>query len=527
MTIQNSIGAPVSAFGKTLIDDANQPAAVSTLFDNASLTSTTVAPGDLVLVQDISAGKVARTVTCQEIADLSGGAAAPINATYITQIPDAGLSNEQALSLLATGILKSTTATGVVSIAAQGVDYYAPGGTDVAIADGGTGASTNTAGINNLVSGASLTPATVASSDLVLIQDASDSNNLKSVTAQSIADLGPGGSAAPGDATYIVQTPNVNLTNEQALSLLATGIMKNTTATGVVSIATANVDYQEADATLISIAALGTAADKTIYTTGVDTWAETGLTAAGRAIIDDATAGDQRTTLGLGTISTQNSSSVSITGGSITGITDLVVADGGTGASSFVAYTPICGGTSTTNPLQSVVSLGTSGQVLTSNGAGALPTFQNSGGGGGTALYARVAMTPAQWNGMRVTPYQIIGAQGAGTMIAISSIFIEFDMAGAAFTSGGEYGLQYGSLTLFAGEKIGTAPVSTLSAVTTDKVIFIPVGSLAGAGINAIAYTGATARNAGVYISNFTGSFAGGAGATVYVNCVYSVLTTT
>jgi hypothetical protein len=40
-----------------------------------------------------------------------------------------------------------------------------------------------------------------------------------------------------------------------------------------------------------------------------------------------------RTNLGLGSIATQAASSVSITGGSITGITDLAVADGGTGAS--------------------------------------------------------------------------------------------------------------------------------------------------------------------------------------------------
>ena len=53
-----------------------------------------------------------------------------------------------------------------------------------------------------------------------------------------------------------------------------------------------------------------------------------------------------------------------------------VVAGGGTGDTSFVAYTPVCGGTSTTGPLQSVASIGTSGQVLTSNGAAALPTFQ-------------------------------------------------------------------------------------------------------------------------------------------------------
>lgn len=45
-------------------------------------------------------------------------------------------------------------------------------------------------------------------------------------------------------------------------------------------------------------------------------------------------AADARTNLGLGTISTQNSNSVSITGGTITGITDLAVADGGTGLST-------------------------------------------------------------------------------------------------------------------------------------------------------------------------------------------------
>lgn len=45
------------------------------------------------------------------------------------------------------------------------------------------------------------------------------------------------------------------------------------------------------------------------------------------------TAGAARTNLGLGTIATQDASSVTITGGSISGITDLAVADGGTGAS--------------------------------------------------------------------------------------------------------------------------------------------------------------------------------------------------
>jgi hypothetical protein len=57
------------------------------------------------------------------------------------------------------------------------------------------------------------------------------------------------------------------------------------------------------------------------------------VSTAGASLIDDADASAQRTTLGLGTIATQNANNVSITGGSITGITDLALADGGTGAS--------------------------------------------------------------------------------------------------------------------------------------------------------------------------------------------------
>lgn len=58
-------------------------------------------------------------------------------------------------------------------------------------------------------------------------------------------------------------------------------------------------NVQAFDATLLSIAALGTAADKIAYTTGVDTWAETALTSFGRSLIDDADAATAQSTLGL------------------------------------------------------------------------------------------------------------------------------------------------------------------------------------------------------------------------------------
>lgn len=53
----------------------------------------------------------------------------------------------------------------------------------------------------------------------------------------------------------------------------------------------------------------------------------------------------------------------------------LPVTNGGTGVASTTVYAPIFGGTTTTGALQSG-TVGTTGQVLTSNGAGALPTFQ-------------------------------------------------------------------------------------------------------------------------------------------------------
>lgn len=49
---------------------------------------------------------------------------------------------------------------------------------------------------------------------------------------------GGGGGGAPTSATYITQTPDATLSAEQALSALATGIVVNTTATGVLTIYT-------------------------------------------------------------------------------------------------------------------------------------------------------------------------------------------------------------------------------------------------------------------------------------------------
>jgi hypothetical protein len=64
-----------------------------------------------------------------------------------------------------------------------------------------------------------------------------------SVVGQNCSYTPPGGAAAPVGAQYITQIANSTLTNEQAMSALASGLVYNTTATGVLSIATAGTDY--------------------------------------------------------------------------------------------------------------------------------------------------------------------------------------------------------------------------------------------------------------------------------------------
>jgi hypothetical protein len=81
-------------------------------------------------------------------------------------------------------------------------------------------------------------------------------------------------------------------------------------------------DVQAYDVELAAIAGLTSAANKGIQFTGSGTAAVFDLTTAGKALLDDADATTQRTTLGLGTIATQNANNVALTGGSITGLGD-------------------------------------------------------------------------------------------------------------------------------------------------------------------------------------------------------------
>jgi len=89
-----------------------------------------------------------------------------------------------------------------------------------------------------------------------------------------------------------------------------------------------------------------------------------------------------------------------------------VVAGGGTGVTSNTAYAVLTGGTTSTNPIQSIASVGTSGQCLVSGGAGALPTFQDKSVI--TTVYTTGSGNHTLNNNTKFVDVYVIGGGGGG-----------------------------------------------------------------------------------------------------------------
>lgn len=169
-------------------------------------------------------------------------------------------------------------------------------------------------------------------------------------------------------------------------------------------------------------------------------------------------------TSGFGTIATQAASAVTITGGSITGITDLAIADGGTGASTAGQALTNLGAYPASNPSGFTSNTGTvtAVSVVTANGVSG-----TSSGGATPALTLTLgAITPSSVNGITLTN----GGSGALTVTGTASV--------AGTTSGTNTGDQTITLT---GDVTGSGTGSFAATIAANAVTYAKMQAVGAA----------------------------------------------
>lgn len=300
----------LTAAGKALLDDADAAAQRTTLglgalSTAASVTTSQIAAGTLVTESETIGSNdndttIPTSAAVKAYADSVGG-----SGNKFTTIAVAGQDNVVAdtstdtLTLAAGSnvTLTTTAGTDTVTIAAAG----GGGGSKHTIQNSGTGLTART---NLNFDGTHVIATDDSGNDQ---SDITLSTNLQAVSGlTSAADKGiqftGSGTAGVFDLTAAGKAllDDANASAQRTTLGLAIG-----------------TNVQAYDADLAAIAGLTSAADKGIQFTGSGTAGVYDLTAAGKALLDDADAAAQRTTLGLGSLATLSA----VTTANITDIT--------------------------------------------------------------------------------------------------------------------------------------------------------------------------------------------------------------
>lgn len=190
------------------------------------------------------------------------------------------------------------------------------------------------------------------------------------------------------------------------------------------------------------------------------------------------------------------------------GFTVVTVPLGGTGKASATAYTVQCGGTTSTGAHQNVSGVGTSGQLLTSSGAAALPTWKSystniqiftgsgtytptsgmlycivecvgggGGGGGCTAGAANYAVGGGGGSGSYARSSVSAATIGASQTVTIGAAGSAGSSAGGNGGAGGD--TSVGSLVIGKG---GSGGLFTTASSATNNVAAGGAGGIAGTG---------------------------------------------
>ena len=260
-----------------------------------------------------------------------------------------------------------------------------------------------------------------------------------------VFSLPAGSTVANGDTSDAtdINTPLADIESDAnvARPVVAGGTGATTAADARTNLGLAiGTNVQAYDADLTAIAGLTSAADRLPYYTGAGTAALATFTAAGRALVDDADAAAQRTTLGLviGTnVQAYDAALASLAGLSLVA-GDVIYA---TGADTFVR-----------------LAKGTAGQLLQMNAGATAPEW------------ATVSTTPSTSDVLNATAGLTLGAVGSYAMLqrtASNSVVTADDLiAGASLRYAGfNNGLAANSAN--GGSQTGASPSGTWRALGT------------------------------------------------------------
>ena len=303
--------ADLTSAGRALLDDADATAQRTTLGLGTAATSA-------------STDFLASTAGLDDLSDVAYTAGAGIDNYVLTY--DHGTTSWGA-EAAPTASAASETVAGVIEIATN-AEAEAGTATDKALVPSNISsidlsqADNTTSGFISGITGESLNDL----SDVSFTAGAGIDNYVLTYdnsTTSWGAEAAPTASAASETVAGVIEIA----TNAEAEAATATDKALVPSNIGSIDLSSFNDDlsYQPLDAGLTSISGLTTAADKMIYTTASDTYAVADLTSAGRALLDDADATAQRTTLGLGTAATSNTGDFLASTATLNDISDVTI----------------------------------------------------------------------------------------------------------------------------------------------------------------------------------------------------------
>ena len=201
--------------------------------------------------------------------------------------------------------------------------------------------------------------------------------------------------------------------------------------------------------------------------------------------------------------------------------TVITVPFGGTGASSFTAFAPVCGGVTTTSALQSAATgISNVGYVLTSTGTSSLPTWQQAPGGG-ASQYIRVPLTGNQFIG-GAGRVLILPAPGAGLIYIVTAWAIE--VGGGTFSVGiGGSSFQLQNMSSYGDVRFACTGAFTMGNGQTFTAGMYLVDTQIPAQVS-VQYSPILANTAIYY--GCTGTTTAGLGASAAIHVYYTIVAT-